>query len=34
MVWLVTAVDPPGEPEFVPVSTNTSNAGKNNKIFN
>jgi hypothetical protein len=25
---MVTAVDPPGEPQFAPVNTTTNNAGK------
>jgi hypothetical protein len=28
MVYMVTAIDPPGEPEFAPDNTNTSTAGK------
>jgi hypothetical protein len=28
MVYMVTAVDPPNEPQFTPVTTDTSTAGK------
>jgi len=28
MVYMVTAVDPPNEPEFTPITNNTNTAGK------
>jgi hypothetical protein len=33
VVYMVTAVDPPGEPQFAPVNTTTSTAGKNEELI-